>query len=63
MKKKIMQYEIKGHFFDFIIDKPRIIRIVKMAIIVVGGLIRLCDTRISCVMHNLSGMGYNNKVI
>jgi len=42
-KKKIIQYDTKGHFFDFIMATPRIPRIVRIANKVVGGSIKLCD--------------------
>ncbi len=58
-----MQYEARGHFFDFIMARPRTIKIMKMAIIVEAGLIRLCDIGILCIIHNLSGMGYNKRVM
>lgn len=43
--------------------KPRMMKMKRMDIMVVGGLTKLCDTDISWVMHNLSGMGYKSRVI
>ena len=54
---------MNGHLLDIITDITMIAKIVKIAIMVEGGLIKLYDTEISWLIDNLCGMGYNSREI
>ena len=53
MKKKRIQKETRGHFFDLNIVKARSAKIISMAIMVIGGSSKLLDMEISWEKHNL----------
>ena len=47
MKKKMMQYDTKGHCLDFNMLRQRIPKMMRIDTIVVGGSIKLCEMAMS----------------
>ena len=60
-RKNSPQYEMNGHFLDFMTIKAIETKRMIMAKIVVGGSNRLWDTGMSWESDNLYGIGYRRR--